>query len=731
MIKNHKQLFVALLTLLCITIKASAQDNNHLSDKVQVLMGTHGGSNCTVGPQLPHGSICPQPQTIHGGHAGYKENQPVRGFGQLHVTGTGWGRYGQLLLSPQRGFTAVENGHDSDKDQEVLHPYYYKARLTRYDILTEIAPAAHTAAYRITYNTASRDKGEATLLFDAAHSLSQHIVPEQHGQFFGGTLEYDAASKTLGGYGEFQGGFGSEKPYKVFFALSSPDFDLAHALIHNAGKTAVNTSNLASAIAGDADLSAQDKESALYAKILPLTDDGKPKVIYIAVSLKSTENARKFLKEESQGGFDAIRETALSIWDTALGKIRIEAGQPEQELFYTTMYHSMLMPRERNNDNPRFDGENIDDHYCIWDTWRTGYPLLTLLDEPFVSNTIRSFIRRYQNDGKCTPTFTSSLEWDWRQGGDDVENVIADAFVKDVKGFDREEAYKWLKWSATHNRSKEYRQLGWQPEVDTAMSCSNALEYAYNDYCVYQVARIMKDKKFARQMLERSHSWQKLFNPDLKDEEADIYGFIAPRRENGEWSLERNGKPFSARHGYPSWVEFFYEGSSWTYSVYTPHDFDALIALSGGKEKMTEHLQYGFDKGLIALWNEPGFLSPFAFHHCGRPELTAKYVNMLRQKNYSVQRGYCDNEDSGAMSSWYIFTTLGFFPNAGQDFYYLLPPANANATMTLSNGNTLRITRQGDGARIREVRFRGRKLKGYTIKHQQLTQGGELLYIME
>lgn len=726
---KFNQLSITLLILFFFTSQTETFADSRPSDKVQVLMGTHGGSNCTVGPQLPHGSICPSPQTSHGGHAGYKENQPIRGFGQLHVTGTGWGRYGQMLLSPQRGFTAIENAHDSEKADEVLRPYYYRVRLTRYDILTEIAPAVHTAAYRITYG--ADGKGDATLLFDAAHNLSQHIVPEQHGQFFGGTLEYDAASGTLGGYGEFQGGFGSEKPYKIFFALSSPDFDLAHASIHNAGKKNANTSNLASAFAGDADLSALDKESALYARILPLADDGKPKVIYIAVSLKSTENARKFLKEESHASFDAIKENAQHIWDEALGKIQIEAGEKEQELFYTTMYHSMLMPRDRSNDNPRFEGENIDDHYCIWDTWRTGYPLLTLLDEPFVSKTIRSFIRRYENDGKCTPTFTSSQEWDWRQGGDDVENVIADAFVKDVKGFDRKEAYKWLKWSATHNRSKEYQELGWQPEVDTAMSCSNALEYAYNDYCVYQVAKIMKDKKFARQMLKRSHSWQKLFNTELKDEEADIYGFIAPRRINGEWSLERNGKPFSARHGYPSWVEFFYEGSSWTYSVYTPHDFDALIKLSGGKEKMIEHLQYGFDKGLIALWNEPGFLSPFAFHHCGRPELTAKYVNMLREKNYSVERGYCDNEDSGAMSSWYIFTSLGFFPNAGQDFYYLLPPAYAKSTMRLSNGNTLTIIRQGDGTDIKEIRFRGNKLKDFTIRHQQITQGGELLYVME
>lgn len=696
-------LTIALSALMVFSTKAKAED--HPSDKVQILMGTRGSSNCTVGPQLPHGSICPSPQTPHGGHGAYKENQPVRGFGQLHVSGTGWGRYGQLLLSPQRGFTAIEDAHDSEKSEEVIRPYYYKVRLDRYNIVTEIAPAAHTAAYRITYDTNAKSKGEATLLFDVEHSLSQHIASEQNGQFLGGNLSYDAASKTLCGFGEYRGGFGSELPYKVFFAIASADFDLSKAIIQ--------------------------QQSGHYAKILPLYDNGKPKVLYIAVSMKSIDNARHFLKEESKASFDEIKQTAQNTWDKALNKIHIEADEHEQELFYTTMYHSMLMPRDRSNDNPRFDGENIDDHYCVWDTWRTAYPLHTLLDEPFVSKTIRSFLRRYEHDGKCTPTFTSSLEWDWRQGGDDVENVIADAFVKGVKDFDRKEAYKWLKWSATHNRSKEYQRLGWQPEVDTAMSCSNALEYAYNDYCVYQVAKMMKDKAFARQMLERSHSWQKLFNAQLKDDESNIRGFIAPRRENGEWCTERNEQPFSPRHGYASWVEFFYEGNSWTYSVFMPHDFDALIALSGGKEKMIEHLQYGFDKGLIALWNEPGFLSPFAFHHCGRPDLTAKYVNMLREKNFSVERGYCDNEDSGAMSSWYIFTTLGFFPNAGQDFYYLLPPAYPKATMHLTNGHTLTITRQGNGSQIKEIRFRGKKLQGYTIRHQQLMKGGELVFVTE
>lgn len=695
-----RRILSAFLLLSCVSV-CLAQ-----SQYVDLFMGQQGGSNCVIGPQLPHGSVNPSPQTRNGGHDGYKPGQPVRGFGQLHVSGTGWGRYGQILLSPQRGFNAEEDGHDSDITDEVATPYYYKCLLSRYNILCEMAPHHHSAAYRFTYQPLD-GADEPTLLLDVAHSLSQHIVPEQHGEFLGGNIHYDFRNQMLCGYGTYKGGFGSAEPYKIYFAISSPHFNLQQAAI-GAG---------------------QGNISRLFAQIKPITPDDKAKDLYVAVSLNSESNACQYLREECIAkGFGTLRDNAREAWNKALDKIQIQGTDEEKQLFYTSLYFSMVMPRDRTNDNPRFGGENIDDHYCIWDTWRTCYPLLTLIDEPFVSKTIRSFLLRYQNDGKCTPTFTSSLEWDWRQGGDDVENVIADAFVKGVGGFDRDEAYRWMKWSALNNRSKEYQLLGWQPEVDTLMLCSNAMEYAYNDYCVYEVAKMMGDKAFAKKMLRRSKSWQKLFNASLKDPDADIYGFIQPRRENGQWCGDKQGGAFSPSKVYASWVEYFYEGNSWTYSLFTPHDFKSLIRLSGGKKKMVERLCYGFDHEHIALWNEPGFLSPFIFHHCDRPDLTAQYVGRLRQKNFSLAGGFCDNEDSGAMGSWFVFTGIGLFPNAGQDYYYLLPPAYDDITLTLSSGATLHITREGNGDTLEAIYLNGKKIKGNIIKHSQIKNGGELRF---
>jgi len=172
--------------------------------------------------------------------------------------------------------------------------------------------------------------------------------------------------------------------------------------------------------------------------------------------MRSIENAQQFLNVEVGSlSFDKVKANAKIKWDKVLSTINVKGGSvSEQRLFYTTLYHSFLMPRDRTGDNPNWESDmpHFDDHYCVWDTWRTKFPLMVLLNESFVSKNINSFIDRFTHDGKCTPTYTSSLEWDWKQGGDDVDNIIADAFVKNVKGFDRSKAYELIKWDAFNAR---------------------------------------------------------------------------------------------------------------------------------------------------------------------------------------------------------------------------------------------------------------------------------------
>lgn len=684
---RKKTIILSLLLLISAASKAATD----LSDYVDLYMGVRGGSNCVIGPQLPHGSVNPAPQTPKGGQNGYAEDDLIRGFGQLHVSGIGWSRYGQVFLSPQIGFTAKETGHDSEKSEEFVSPYLYKVKLDRYDIETSLAPTQHAVAYRFKYP----DRKDKTLLLDMKHSIPQHIVPIVKGTFNGGDIQWNPETRELSGWGEYAGGFGSEDPYRIYFSMTIDDPD-AKVSIVNKGK----------------------KE--LYARI----DVSRPKLnANVGVSLKSVDRARNYRYIELSGKtVDDVAKNAKDEWNKALGRIVIadNATEEDKKLFYTALYHSLVMPRDRSGDNPRWTSPmaHIDDHYCIWDTWRTAYPLLTLIEESFVAKTINSFIDRLEHDGMVSPTFTASMEWEKKQGGDDVDNVIADAIFKNVGGFDRGKAYEVMLHNAREARSPDYLALGYEPGKNRMMSCSATMEYAYNDDCLARVAALMGDTASSNEFGARSRKWETLFNPQAQS--GGFKGFIVPVTAEGEF-IE-----IDPAEVYGSWVDYFYEGNSWTYSLFTPAQLERLIALCGGKEEMVRRLTYGFDENLINLSNEPGFLAPFIFNHCDRPDLTAKYVGNIRTKDFSIKEGYPDNEDSGAMGSWYVFTSMGLFPNAGQDFYYLLPPAFDSVDLTMENGKKIMIrSRKATPASkyVASVKLNGKDLNRSLVKHDELAQG--------
>lgn len=694
--KSYRLLFCFLLIVFPVYLFAGDTDK---VSYVDMFMGVRGNSNCVIGPQLPHGSVNPAPQTPNGGHNGYDENDVIRGFGQLHVSGIGWARYGQVFISPQIGFKAGETEHDSPKSGEVATPYYYKVNLDRYNIQTEITPTHHSVFYRFTYPKS----GNKNILLDMKHNIPQQIVPIVKGQFLGGNISYDESSGLLTGWGEYLGGFGSAEPYKVFFAIR-PDVKLKEVKVTDKGV------------------------KALYAR-LSLPTDAETVHLGVGVSLKSVDNACKYLEQEiGKHSFDDVKNLVKAAWNEVFSKIDVRGGtEEEQRLFYTAMYHSFVMPRERTGDNPRWTSgqPHIDDHFCVWDTWRTKYPLMMLINESFVAKTMNSFIDRFAHDGECTPTFTSSLEWEMKQGGDDVDNIIADAFAKNLKGFDKRKAYELVKWNALHARDSLYLKYGWIPETGARMSCSYTMEFAYNDACDARIARMMGDNETANYLERRSGEWVNLFNPEL--ESHGFKGFVGPRKENGDWIK------IDPAQRYGSWVEYFYEGNSWVYTLFAPHQFDRLIELCGGKENMVNRLSYGFENDLIELDNEPGFLSPFIFSHCDRPDMAAKYVDFIRTNHFSLAKGYPDNEDSGAMGSWYIFTSIGFFPNAGQDYYYLLPPAFPEVTLTMENGKKIEvktIKSSPDAKYIQSVVLNGKVLDRTWIRHAEIAEGATIIYYL-
>jgi predicted alpha-1,2-mannosidase len=699
-----KCLLMSLVMLPTLGLAQSAD----LCSQVDIRMGLIGGSNCTVGPQLPHGSIAPGPDTPDGGHSGYRPDRPIRGFSQLHVSGTGWGQYGQMLLSPQVGLAAEETAHDSAKSDEIAEPHHYGVTLTRYGIRVDLAPTHDAAICRLEYPATDN----ATLVLDVTHSLGQHIVKQIGGVFLGGSVKITSLTPlTLEASGRYQGGFGSG-PYAVHAVLRCDRDATSAGTWHNAAPAPGELS-----AAGDGTLGAFARFDARENRVVQ---------VRMGISLKSIGNAGKLLEAQIPAAdLGVVQKAAAQVWNERLGRIRVEGlSEADRRLFYTCVYHSQLMPRERTGDNPKGDSNEPywDDHYAVWDTWRTAMPLLMLVDREAMRGIVRSFIDRHEHGGRVADAFVAGVE-SGDQGGNDPDNIIADAYVKGLDGVDWKRAWGVLKAHAEKGRTPEYRKQGWI--VAGRMSCSNTLEMAYNDACAAQVARGIGEKAAGNALRERSRQWQNLWRADLTD---GVYrGFVVPKRADGTWV-----EPFDPRKVYGSWLDYFYEGSSWNYGFFVPQDIPDLVEKCGGKEMFAERLEFACAKGLVEQWNEPAFLSLRLFAWAGRPDLTSRWVRKTMGQ-WGLKRGYPGNDDSGAMSSWYVFSALGFFPVAGQDLYIINGPLFPQAEISLGEGRKLTITATNAGPEsvyVQSATLNGQPLERAWFRHAEIASGGELTFVM-
>jgi predicted alpha-1,2-mannosidase len=702
-------LMVAGLLVLGCPAPGSAES---LCDFVDLQMGVQGDSNCVIGPQFPHGSINPSPQTPAGNMGGYRPGKPVRGFGQLHVTGTGWNKYGQVFLSPQIGLRVGEAEHDSAISDEVATPAYYAARLDRYGIRVELTPSHHAAIYRFTFPRSS----EAHLLLDVTHNLPMDITPEVGGRFWGGEILLNSRDGTFSGWGEYSGGFGGAGPYKVFFYARTNQRPVA---IGTWKDGVINRS--ANALKGDGRIGGYFQFS---------TGEGEAILLKIGVSMKSIANARSFAEGEIPDfDFAAVRKSCADQWESVLASLQIEgATKTQRRIFYTCLYQSFLMPRDRTGDNPNWVSAEPywDDQFAVWDTWRTKFPLMVLLRESMVRDNIAAFVDRLKHNGRLSDAFVAGLDGE-KQGGDDLDHIIADAYVKGVRGVNWDAAFAVLKHNAEEQRYPIYLTRGWLPD-DTGkeiMTCSNTLECAYNDYSAALVADGLGKKAEAAAWRQRSGGWEHLWDPGVVSD--GFSGFIRPRRSDGAW-VEYDPKKF-----YGSWKSYFYEASSWTYSFDVPHNVGRLIDLCGGRERFVQRLDHAFEAGLMELANEPSFLATRSFNYAGRSARSSFWTRKVMRELYSLEKGYPGNDDSGAMGSWYVFSAMGLFPNAGQDVYLLTGPFCRRITMKMETGRVLEIegvNASEENIYIQEVTLNGKPWRQNWLRHGDIKDGGHLRFVM-
>ena len=724
---GHRRSVISILNALLLTASVFAQTKpvsgpQDLTRNVDPFIGADWGGNTFVGAAVPFATVKvgPDMESFDGKPSGpgYLSSGRILGFSQLHLSGAS-GKYGNVLVAPVTGPLTLSD-IKSPRTDEVNHPGYYAAKLTRYNVKAELTSTRRVGFHRYIFPASA----DAHLTIDIDHVLNKGPGYEAQ-RFLGGKL-HRLSDHEVEGMGRYEGGWNNGGEYDVFFYIV---LDTPAASVRTWTGSDLTT--------------AADAEAAKF-QPLGITFDYRThasQVIQtkVGISFISSEQARHNVDQEAPTwSFDTIRSASASAWNRELTKIQLHGESESKKLqFYTAMYHTMLMPSDRTGENPlwKSDEPYYDDYYAIWDTYRSSGPFLTLIAADRQRDLIRSLIDIYRHTGYM-PDARSGNDNGRTQGGSNANVVIADAYVKGLTGIDYATAFEaMLKDTSVPptNAQREgrggildYNSKGYVTLADER-SGSRTVEYAYDDYAIAEVACGLNHPDQAKLFAARSHNWENLWDKDLTAE--GFKGFLRPRNPDGTWAA-----PYLVVRG--TWPDFFYEGDLWTYSLYAPHDVRKLIAMAGGNETFVRRLDNIFYRQHFDVTNEPGFLIPVLYNWAGRPDKTAEIVNALLEKAFTDQRsGIPGNDDSGAMSSWFIFNSIGFYPNAGQDIYLIGTPSFPDVEIKLSNGKTLHIeARNLDTAHmnhyIQSATLDGAPLDNAWFRHSQIANGGTLVFVM-
>lgn len=679
---------------------------------VNPFVGVHGRGSTMPGTALPNGSIHPSPQTLNSPPSGYNSAEPITGFAQTHAQGTGGvTTFGNFLISPQVGALEIDEArHGSPRGTERVGAAEYSVELARYGVKVAVTPAHYSAIYRIEYPTTD----EARLLIDLTRKIGGQLATG------GSEVKIDPATGAITGRVLAKGHW-VPTPFDVYFAAKISQAPTGFGIF----KGDEIVADQSEARAGDGE--------RLGAWLTIDTRAGEPVYLKIAVSFESAERAAHWLDQEIPAwDYEAVRAAATRAWDVALGAIVIEgASEAETSRFYSSLYHSMIQPRNRTGDRADWDaGEPYwDDHYTIWDTYRTVFPLLAVIRPSVVAGNIRSFVQAYEKLGSMETAFIAGKNYHVGQGGDEVDNVIADAFVKEIPGVDWERAYALMKFNAEHRRSPGYLANGFfavgDRSPDThgrARSGSSTIAFAFNDANVATVAAGLGHTADAEKYRARSANWRKVWDPAATSD--GFIGFIRPLQRDGTF---QDIDPKVGWDGNRYNNVGFYEGTSWIYSYSIFHDLDDLVEAMGGTDRFVERLEHALDNGLIDITNEPSFLTPWLFHHVGRPDLSSKWAREVLKKFPPL--GYPGSEDSGAMGSFYVWNILGLFPVTGQPIYYVHGPRYPKTTIRMESGKIFVIDAPDASEANRYIQsatLNGEPLTRPWLTHRELTGGGTL-----
>ncbi|MBF9223884.1 GH92 family glycosyl hydrolase [Hymenobacter ruricola] len=735
--------FIALAALWLATSPAFAQTPAATADPAQwvnPLIGTDSKPDLSNGNTypaiaLPWGMNFWMPQTgkMGNGWAYQYSADKLRGFKQTHQPSPWMNDYGQFALMPitgRRVFDEDARASWFSHKAEVAEPNYYRVYLADHDVTTEIAPTERAARFRFTFPKTD----SAYVVIDALDRGSYvKVLPGQ---------------RRVIGYTTRNSG-GVPKNFKNYFVL---EFD------HDFTSTALYQDK---ALAADVlEVTAKHAGAVVGFK----TRKGEKVNARVASSFISPEQAELNLREIGEQDFDAVRQQGRAAWNKALGRIEIEGGtEAQRRTFYSCLYRSLLFPRKLYERDAAghiihyspFNGQVLPGYLYtdtgFWDTFRALFPFLNLL-YPDVNAEIQQGLANDCRESGWLPEWGSPGLRNVMVGNNSA-SVVADAYLKGIRGQDMNVLYEALTHGANNAGPLDavgrkgveyYNKLGYVPyDVKIDENAARTLEYAYDDFTIYQLAKALnKPKKEINLYARRSQNYRKLFDKET--------GLMRGRNQDG--SFQKPFNPFK-------WGDAFTEGNSWHYTWSVFHDVQGLIDLMGGRQKFVATLDTVFtlppvfdasyygeviheiremqiaNMGNYAHGNQPIQHMVYLYNYAGQPWKTQYWVRETLNRLYlPTPDGYCGDEDNGQTSAWYVFSALGFYPVCpGTDQYVLGAPLFPKATLHLPSGKDVVLNAPNNSAANRYVNgltFNGQPYDKNWLSHTELMQGATLNFDM-
>jgi len=704
--------------LVCILLGCTeeitvATKDKPLTSYVNTFIGTGGHGHTYPGATMPFGMMQLSPDTrLDGwdGCSGYHyDDSYIYGFSHTHLSGTGILDYGDILLMPTTSPT-LNNGADGKQgykapfkhENEEASPGYYKVHLDSTNIDVELTVTQRAGMHKYTF--AKGDESKQHVILDLEHR--DQVLD----------AKMNIISKTeINGYRHSRSW---AQDQRLFFHIK-----FSHPV-----------------------LSVERPKPGLKANLLFDNPNNEPIYIKVGISAVDQEGSLKNLEAEiGDKTFEQLKEASTAAWEKQLSKIVVEDTHLDNKTnFYSALYHTMLAPNIYQDVDGRYRGIDMEIHqttdfdyytvFSLWDTYRAAHPLYTIIEEERTNDFINTFLAKY-DEGGILPIWDLSANYTGCMIGYHGVPVIADAYMKGIRGYDTDKAFEAMVHSATqdHLGLKAFKNYGFIPVEEESESVSKTLEYAYDDWTIAQMAKELGDQETYKDFIQRAQYYKNSYDPSTK--------FMRGRVRNTWFS------PFD-----PYEVNFNYtEANSWQYSFYVPQDITGFTQLIGGKESLEAQLDELFTAeaqtsgrhqaditGLIGQYahgNEPSHHMAYLYNFINKPHKTQERVHEILTTLYKNEPdGVSGNEDCGQMSAWYVLSSMGFYSvTPGSNEYIIGAPLFDKATINLENGKTYTIqanNRSETNKYIASAKLNGKNHPQSYFTHADIVKGGSLVFEM-